>query len=181
MATFVLVHGAWHVAWCWRRVARLLSRSGHEVFTPTLTGVGERSHLLTSEINLDTHILDVVNVMKWQELNDVVLVGHSYGGMVISGRREVGEVHLIFCNARRFLPRDRTSFDRFTAASSQGKFPDSGAQWRIDDPPEASPMFNVNEKDRIWVDTQCTPHPTQCFLQKLTLTRARACPEQGFH
>ena len=80
--------GAWHGAWCWRRVARLLTHSGHEVFTPTLTGVGERSHLLTSEINLDTHILDVVNVMKWQELNDVVLVGHSYGGMVISGVAE---------------------------------------------------------------------------------------------
>ena len=139
MATFVLVHGAWHGAWCWRRVARLLSRSGHEVFSPTLTGVGERSHLLTSEINLDTHILDVVNVMKWQELNDVVLVGHSYGGMVISGVAERLEKSiLIFCTAGRFLPRDRTSFDRFTAASGQGTFPDSGAQWRIDDPPEAS-------------------------------------------
>ena len=77
---------------------------------------------LTSEINLDTHILDVVNVMKWQELNDVVLVGHSYGGMVISGvaERLPGEVHLIFCNARRFLPGDRTSFDRFTAAKQPG-------------------------------------------------------------
>ena len=139
MATFVLVHGAWHGAWCWRRVARLLSRSGHEVFTPTLTGVGERSHLLTLEMNLDTHILDVVNVMKWQELNDVVLVGHSYGGMVISGVAETLEkFYLILCNARCFLPRDRTSFDRFTAASSQGEFPDSGARWRIDDPPEAS-------------------------------------------
>jgi hypothetical protein len=74
MATFVLVYGAWRGAWCWRRVARLLTQSGHEVFTPTLTGVGERSHLMTPDINLDTHILDVVNVMKWQELNNVVLV-----------------------------------------------------------------------------------------------------------
>src|SRR5581483_7491643 len=85
MATFVLVHGAWHGAWCWRRVARLLAKNGHEVFTPTLTGVGERSHLLNPSINVDTHILDVVNEMKWQELKDVVLVGHSYGGVVISG------------------------------------------------------------------------------------------------
>lgn len=65
MATFVLVHGAWHGAWCWRRVARLLTRAGHEVFTPTLTGLAERSHLLTPAINLDTHIFDVVNEMKW--------------------------------------------------------------------------------------------------------------------
>ena len=88
MATFVLVHGAWHGAWCWRRVARVLTRSGHEVFAPTLTGLAERSHLLSPAIDLDTHILDVVNEMKWQELNDVVLVGHSYGGMVISGVAE---------------------------------------------------------------------------------------------
>src|ERR1700722_16835710 len=85
ITTFVLVHGAWRGAWCWRRVARLLTGSGHEVFIPTLTGLGERSHLLTRDINLDTHILDVVNVMKWQGLNNVVLVGHSYAGMVISG------------------------------------------------------------------------------------------------
>ena len=88
MATFVLVHGAWHGAWCWRRVARLLARAGHEVFTPTLTGLAERSHLLTPAIDLDTHIFDVVNEMKWQNLSDVVLVGHSYGGMVISGVAE---------------------------------------------------------------------------------------------
>ena len=88
MATFVLVHGAWHGAWCWRRVARLIAHSGHEVFTPTLTGLAERSHLRTPDIDLDTHILDVVNEMTWQELNDVVLVGHSYAGMVISGVAE---------------------------------------------------------------------------------------------
>src|ERR1700726_2671875 len=88
MATFVLVHGAWHGAWCWRRVARLLTAKGHEVFTPTLTGVAERSHLLTPDIDLAMQILDVVNEMRWQELKDVVLVGHSYGGMVISGVTE---------------------------------------------------------------------------------------------
>ena len=90
MATFVLVHGAWHGAWCWRRVARMLTQAGHEVFTPTLTGVGERSHLLKPDVNLDTHILDVVNEMRWQELNNVVLVGHSYAGMVITGVAEKG-------------------------------------------------------------------------------------------
>ena len=136
MATFVLVHGAWHGACCWRRVARLLSQSGHEVFTPTLTGVGERSHLLTSEINLDTHILDVVNVMKWQELNDVVLVGHSYGGMVISGVAERLEKSILsFVMLDAFFPETGQALIDLQPPSSQGTFPDSGAQWRIDDPP----------------------------------------------
>jgi len=85
MATFVLVHGAWHGSWCWKRVRRALQARGHEVFTPTLTGVGERSHLLSRHVNLDTHIGDVVNLIRWEELSDVVLCGHSYGGCVVSG------------------------------------------------------------------------------------------------
>ena len=78
--TFVLVHGAWHGGWCWRRVSDLLERQGHKVFTPTLTGLGERSHLLRAGINVSTHVTDVVNVLKWEGLSDVVLCGHSYGG-----------------------------------------------------------------------------------------------------
>src|SRR2546421_8767740 len=85
MSTFVLVHGAWHGSWCWKRVRKALQAQGHDVFTPTLTGVGERSHLLARNINLDTHIDDVVNLIRWEELTDVVLCGHSYGGAVISG------------------------------------------------------------------------------------------------
>ena len=85
MATFVLVHGAWHGSWCWKRVRTALHARGHEVFTPTLTGVAERSHLLSPDVNLSTHIQDVVNLMQWEELSDVVLCGHSYGGCVISG------------------------------------------------------------------------------------------------
>jgi pimeloyl-ACP methyl ester carboxylesterase len=88
MTTFVLVHGGWVGAWCWSRVAKSLTARQHEVVAPTLTGLGERSHLLNPEIDLETHILDVVNRMKWQELRDVVLVGHSYGGMVVSGVAE---------------------------------------------------------------------------------------------
>src|SRR5580698_7000937 len=107
MATFVLVHGAWHGAWCWRRVAAMLRRNGHDVFAPTLTGVAERSHLLTPHINVDTHILDVVNLMKWQELKDVVLVGHSYGGMVISGVAEKMEKSIAsFVMLDAFMPEN---------------------------------------------------------------------------
>src|ERR1700720_5033431 len=78
--TFVLVHGAWHGGWCWRRVADLLEKKGHKVFTPTLTGLGERSHLIDAKINLATHVTDIVNVIKWEGLREIVLVGHSYGG-----------------------------------------------------------------------------------------------------
>src|SRR3954454_19634713 len=85
MATFVLVHGAWHGSWCWKRVRKALQMRGHDVFTPTLTGVGERSHLLSPDVTLDTHIEDVVNLIAWEELSDVVLCGHSYGGCVITG------------------------------------------------------------------------------------------------
>ena len=84
MANFVLVHGAWIGGWCWRPNAQALRKAGHEVFTPTLTGLGERSHLMNPSINLDTHVADIVNVIKHEELSDVVLVGHSYGGMVVT-------------------------------------------------------------------------------------------------
>src|SRR5262245_63192127 len=85
MATFVLVHGAWYGSWCWKRARKALETAGHDVFTPTQTGVGERSHLLTREVNLETHIQDVLNLIKWEELTDIVLCGHSYGGCVVSG------------------------------------------------------------------------------------------------
>ncbi len=85
MATFVLVHGAWHGSWCWKRVRSALQGLGHQVFTPTLTGVGERSHLLAPDIDLHTHTMDVLNLIEWEELSDLVLCGHSYGGMVITG------------------------------------------------------------------------------------------------
>src|ERR1700735_5825120 len=78
--TFVLVHGSWHGGWCWRRVADLLEAKGHKVYAPTLTGLGERSHLMSGMITLDTHISDVTNVIKWENLQNVVLVGHSYAG-----------------------------------------------------------------------------------------------------
>ena len=83
--TFVLVHGTSYGGWCWRRVADRLEAMGHKVYTPTLTGVGERSHLMSASTNLDTHILDVVNVILWENFDDVVLCGHSYGGWIISG------------------------------------------------------------------------------------------------
>ena len=85
MSVYVLVHGAWGGSWCWKNIRPALQVRGHEVFTPTLSGVGERSHLLSRRVNLQTHIADVVNLIRWEELSDVVLCGHSYGGCVVTG------------------------------------------------------------------------------------------------
>jgi len=174
MATFVLVHGAWHGAWCWRRVARLLMARGHEVFTPTLTGVGERSHLLHPDIDLDTHILDVVNVMRWQELGNVVLVGHSYGGMVVSGTAEKMENAISsFVMLDAFFPEDGQSIVDLNVPTVVDAIRTAERNGATTLPPRAAALFNVNENDRAWVDAQCTPHPLKCFTQPVAVTGAR--------
>jgi pimeloyl-ACP methyl ester carboxylesterase len=110
MTTFVLVHGAWGGSYGWRNFANLLRADGHEVYTPSLTGLGERSHLGGPDVNLTTHVTDVENVFRYEGLSDVVLVGHSYGGMVVTGLADrIPELlsHLIYSDA--FLPRDGES------------------------------------------------------------------------
>ena len=108
--TFVLVHGAWAGGWAWKRVAPLLRARGHEVFTPTLTGLGERVHLARPEVNLDTHIQDIVNLLVYEDLDDAVLVGWSYSGMVVSGvldRVPDRLTHAVYLDAD--VPRDGES------------------------------------------------------------------------
>jgi len=110
LTTFVLVHGASTGGWYWAPVRDLLRAAGHEVYTPTLTGLGERSHLLSREIGLDLHIQDVVNVLFYEDLRDVVLAGHSYGGMVVTGvadRLPDRIAHLVYVDA--FVPHDGES------------------------------------------------------------------------
>jgi pimeloyl-ACP methyl ester carboxylesterase len=105
--TFVLIHGAWHGGWKWRFVRPLLERAGHQVFAPSLTGLGERRHLARPDIDLDTHIADVVSLLEMEDLRDVVLAGHSYGGMVISGAadRAPGRIaRLVYLDA--FVPEN---------------------------------------------------------------------------
>lgn len=174
MATFVLVHGAWHGGWCWRRVARLLLRDGHDVFAPTLTGLCERSHLRRPDTGLDTHILDVANEIKWQELKDVVLVGHSYGGMVISGAAERAErsiAALVFLDA--FVPEDGQALNDLSPPAVRDAVLAAQRDGATAVPPRSAAMFNVNAKDRAWVDAQCTPQPIQCMLGKVRLSGAR--------
>ena len=174
--TFVLIHGAWHGGWCWRRVADLLIGRGHRVFTPTLTGVADRSHVGGPEVDLTTHIDDVANLLKWEGLTDVVLCGHSYGGMVISGAAErappgaIGSI--VFLDA--FLPEDGHSlFDYTTVPGAEGgpMVEEGEATGFVN--PIPGVVFGVNERDRAWVDAQCTRQSYRTFTQKARLTGAR--------
>jgi pimeloyl-ACP methyl ester carboxylesterase len=163
-ATFVLVHGAWHGGWCWRRVADRLSARGHYVVAPTLTGVGERSHLASDSVNLTTQINDIVGEIKWKDLDGIVLVGHSYGGMVVSGVAEQLRERIaamVYLDA--FLPVDGQSAGDVIGVPS---WPEHLA------PPIPATVFGVNPKDRAWVDAKMTPHPVGCFTEKLRLSGA---------
>jgi pimeloyl-ACP methyl ester carboxylesterase len=173
MATFVLVHGAWHGGWCWKRVAALLRQAGHEVFAPTLTGLGERAHLMSDAIDLHTHIQDILGVLQWEELADVVLCGHSYGGMVISGVADrVPEKlrSLVYLDA--FVPDNGTCLMDYVSPEQVASIRDyaqtKGGGFRM--APIPAETLNVNPQDRAWVNRQCVEHPLKCFEQKLSLT-----------
>src|SRR5262245_52591258 len=172
--TFVLVHGAWHGGWCWRRVADLLQNKGHRVFTPTLTGLGERSHLLRAGINISTHVTDIVNVMKWEDLRNVVLCGHSYGGMVVSGVAEqMAEriASIVFLDA--FVPQDGDSMATVTNPAVREALKAAMDRGDLGVPPRPAAAFLVNEKDQAWVDAMCVPQPIGCFTEAVKLTGAR--------
>jgi pimeloyl-ACP methyl ester carboxylesterase len=159
-STLVLVHGAWAGGWAWREVASHLRVAGHEVFTPTLTGLGERVHLATPDIDLDTHIQDILGVLEYEDLREVILVGHSYGGMVITGVAErVPErlAQLVYLDA--FVPEDGQSLADILGpeirAHLLGAAQAYGEGWRVPhDPPDAPRM---------------TPHPLKTGLQALTV------------
>ncbi len=174
-ATFVLVHGAWHGGWCWRRVEDLLRAQGHRVFSPTLTGLADRSHLARSGVDLSTHVEDVVGLIRWEGLQDVVLCGHSYGGMVISGVAEkapAGAIgSLVFLDA--FVPADGRSLLDYTTAGGRegGPMVEEGEATGLVTPIPAA-VFGVNEADRAWVDAMCTKQPYATLTQGLKLTGA---------
>lgn len=172
--TFVLVHGAWHGGWCWVRVADRLRKAGHTVFTPTLTGLGERSHLLRADIDLTTHVADVINVIKWEGLKDIVLCGHSYGGMVISGvADQMADAirSIIFLDA--FVPKNGEAAQDLTSTAVVEMARAAMQRGEITMPPRPAEAFGVNPADRAWVDRLCVGQPLGTFTQKLTLTGAR--------
>ena len=143
MAAFVLVHGGWDGGWAWRAVARELQSAGHEVFTPTVTGSGERVHLAGPDVDLNTHILDVVNVLRYENLANVILVGISYGGMIITGVAEqVPERlnQLIYLDA--LVPQNGQSLSDLVGPEFMAWFDERaralGGGWRVPlDPPDA--------------------------------------------
>jgi len=173
-ATFVLVHGAWSGGWCYHKVAARLRSRGHRVFTPTLTGQGERSHLLAGNINLSLHIEDILAVFRCEELDGVVLAGHSYGGMVITGVADHIPQRisaLVYLDA--FLPQDGQSlFDINVPANTQRFLANAGAIGGLAVPAPPASFFNVNAADAARVDALATPHPLGAFTEKIRLSGA---------
>jgi pimeloyl-ACP methyl ester carboxylesterase len=147
--TFVLVHGSWHGGWCWRRVADRLEKQGHKVFAPTLTGLGERAHLISAHVDINTHV--IVNVIKFESLDNIVLVGHSYAGLIITGVAEqIGSAISSIVYLDAFLPDDGDTLvnyspEKIRAATFAAR--DRGEISRAI-PPVAA--FGVNEKDEAW-------------------------------
>lgn len=173
MATFGLVHGAWHGGWCWKKVTPLLRAAHHEVWTPTLTGLGERSHLGGPGVNLSTHIQDVVSLLVSEDLKGVTLVGHSYAGMVITGVAErIPErlAQLVYLDA--FVPEDGQAMVDITApapeqrAALAGRVRTEGDGWSLPtrQPGPWEPFVRkqwriTDEADLRWVLARLSPHP----------------------
>jgi pimeloyl-ACP methyl ester carboxylesterase len=179
VTTFVLVHGAWHGGWCWRRVAPLLRAAGRDVQTPTLTGLGERAHLLSRAVDLETHVQDVVNVLRYEELREVVLVGHSYGGMVIAGVAERAAerlARLIYLDA--FVPLDgRCLLDFFPERAREetlARARSEGDGWRLPPRYEEQPFGVTDPADAAWVRSKLTAHPVATWTQPLRLASPTA-------
>src|SRR3569832_311634 len=161
---FVLVHGAWHGGWCWKRVSLLLRALGHEVFTPTLTGLGERQHLMSPEVGLDTHIKDVLGVLEYEDLREVILVGHSYAGMVIACAAEKAAeriAHLVYLDA--FVPADGKSLADYQPPEILQLFQESsqkdGEGFRLPCVIPAEAFGVTAENDLAWVRPRLNPHP----------------------
>lgn len=176
MATFVIVHGAWQGGWIWTRVARLLRTQGHDVFTPTCTGLGERSHLLTRAVNLTTHVEDILAVFKCEALEDVVLVGHSYGGVVITqvADRIPEKIRaLVYLDA--FITEHGQSLIQLALPERQKQMREGAAQsgdgWRV--PGVQAAGYGITDAaDQAWIDARQVMQPLACLEQKADLTGA---------
>ena len=175
MATFVLVHGAWHGGWCWVRLARLLRDAAHEVHTPTLTGLGDRAHLARPEVDLDAHIQDVVALLEVEELRNVILVGHSYAGMIITGvaARAANRLsHLVYLDA--FVPEAGKALLDYLGPRAEAvreSARTAGEGWRVPSfPPE---RFGVtSQRDTEWLQRRLVPQPLRTFEQPLAAAGA---------
>jgi len=182
---YVLVHGAWHGGWCWRQVAGRLRDLGHEVWTPTLTGLAERAHHLTPDTGLDTHIADVTRLIEFEDLRNVFLVGHSYAGMVISGvasqiPRRIGK--LVYLDA--FVPKAGESLLDILPPERAGFYLESAATagdgWRVPPPPLAA--LGVTEPTlAAQVAPRLTDHPLRSFEQHAAAPVSETMPRVFVH
>jgi pimeloyl-ACP methyl ester carboxylesterase len=185
MATFVLVHGGGHGGWCYQPVARRLQARGHVAYAPSLTGLGERSHLMRPDIDLDLQIKDVVQLLHYEDLTDAILVGHSYGGMVITGvadraTERVG--HRVYLDAA-YPTNGQSLVDHapmVAAARQAGRIVD-GIELVLFAGTDPLGFYGVTDPEMIeWMKPRLTPHPWKCFEQKLVLRNEqamRAIPE----
>jgi len=190
MSTFLLVHGAWHSGRCWERVVPLLERAGHRVYAPSLTGYGDRASLLGPEVGLDTHVDDVVTLIDEEDLTEVVLVGHSYAGLVISSSaNQVPDriAHLVYLDAMvpedgesaiDVLPVTRTLIDQAAR---------TGDGWRVPPLPELPAplgLFGVTDPaDVAWLREMVSDHPARCLRQPVRLDNpaVTAIPRTHIH
>jgi pimeloyl-ACP methyl ester carboxylesterase len=174
-ATFVLVHGAWHGGWCWRFVADRLKAGGARVFTPTLNGLGERAHLLDKTVNLSTHIEDICRLIRAEDLSGIVLVGHSYGGMVVSGVADrMPECIRALVILDGFVPTDGMAMTDYWPASLKAEWDEKAApSGGLSVPPISAEGFGVKAHLRDWVNSNCVPHPYASLNEKIRLSGGR--------
>jgi pimeloyl-ACP methyl ester carboxylesterase len=176
MSTFVLVHGGFYGGWAWQRVARLLRADGHEVYTPTLTGFGERSHLLSRSVTLDMHIQDVANLLRYEDLREVILVAHSYGGMVITGvaDRLLDRVALLVYMDAHIGANGKSSLDLLSGGTSDtlddmSETTADDDQWLLPPlPPDATGI--VSAEDLAFIGDKMGPLPLPILSHKLRLS-----------
>lgn len=171
MAVFVVAHGAWSAGWAWKKMRPLLRERGHELFTPTYTGLGERAHLARPQIDLDSHVSDILGVMQFEDLHGVILVGHSYGGMVATGTADRAAERisqLVYLDA--FVPRNGQSLLDLQPAEARQRMLDaartSGEGWRV--PPNPMPP-DTAEEDVAWASSRRVSQPLKTFEQRVRL------------
>ncbi len=182
MATFVLVHGSWHGGWCWKKLSPLLRAAGHEVYAPTLTGMGERAHAAPPEIRLATHVEDVLRLLEFEDLHDVVLVGHSYAGMIITAMaaRDAARLRaLVYLDA--YLPEaGEPEIDLWPPEEAAKVRADlaAGRMYRTMLPAEA---FGLQGEDAAWAAARLTPQPLGVYLDPATTTPLPPIPGRFIH
>lgn len=172
MATFLVAHGAWSAGWSWKKMRPLLHARGHELYTPTYTGMGERVHLASPGIGLETHIEDILHVLRFEDLRDVYLIGHSYGGMVataVADRASDLLAHCIYLDA--FVPNDGQSLFDLQPVEIRAGMREAaekhGDGWRV--PPNPLPP-DTSEEDVAWIMPRRMPQPLKTFEEPVSLS-----------